>query len=68
MAKISSIENTSRRDVKVQLSGGPEVTLPPGATLENANVDNINALKSHVKVIENLTEVGTPQGKTRING
>jgi hypothetical protein len=68
MAKMSKIENTSSRDVKIQLSEGPEVTLPPGSTLENANVDNISDLKSRVKVTENLTEVGVPQGKTQING
>ena len=68
MTRMSKIENTSSRDVKIQLSEGPEVTLPPGASLKNANVDSINNVKNQVKVTENLTEVNALQGKTRIDG
>jgi hypothetical protein len=68
MARVSKIENTSDNDVKVKLSGGPEVTLPPNVALENVDVQNIKDLKSMIKVTEDLTEVGTTPGKTRIDG
>ncbi|MHA1692957.1 MAG: hypothetical protein ACTSU7_15135 [Candidatus Heimdallarchaeaceae archaeon] len=68
MARVSKIENNSHSDVKVQLTGGSEVTIPPNTTMENVDIENIGDLKSKVKVTEDLTEVGLPQGKTRIDG
>lgn len=68
MTRISKIENTSDNDVKVKLTGGPTVKLPPRATLENADVDNIGDLKGKTKVTEDLTEVNLPTGCARIDG
>lgn len=68
MTRVSKIENTSKKDVKVKLTAGPEITLPPRVTLENADVDNIGDLKGKTKVTEDLTEVNLPKGCTRIDG
>lgn len=68
MARVTEITNTSGKDLDVQLTGGAKVTLPPNASLKDADIDNIDNLRGQAKVIENLTEVGTPQGKTLLHG
>lgn len=68
MARVTEILNTSGRDLSVKLTGGATVTLPPNGSLKNADVDDPGSLRGSAKVTENLTEVGTPKGKTILHG
>lgn len=68
MGRIARITNTSGNDVVVKLTGGPKITLPSGSSLENVDVENINSIKGKVAVKEDLTEIVTGKGKTKING
>ena len=68
MPRVSEIQNTSKDDVKVKLTGGPEVTISPKSSLKNVDVDNLESLGSNVKVTNDLTEVNQATGKTRLNG
>lgn len=68
MARIAKITNTSNNNVKVKLKGGPEITIPAGSSLENVDVENVSDLKGKVSVKDDLTEVVSGKGKTRIDG
>jgi len=68
MTRVSEIHNTSNSDIKVKLTSGPEITLPPNSGIKNADVENIGTLRGQVQVTEDLTEVNLGQGKTRIDG
>ena len=67
--RLTKLKNVARVSSLVKLAHGSEITLPPGATLENVNVEDVSYLKSCGKfeVKEDLTEVGLPTGKQRLD-
>ncbi len=67
MARVSKI-STGANPVQIKLTGGPEITLGPNSCLENADVANIGEIRGKAKVTEDLSEIGSSKGKTKING
>ena len=67
MTRVSKIENTSENDVNVELKGGLKITLQPRTALHNVEITNIGGIKGKVTVKEDLSEIGTHGGRTRID-
>jgi len=66
MARVSKI-TTGVNPVQIQLTGGPTITLGPNSSLENADVANIGEIRGKATVKEDLSEIGSSGGKTKIN-
>lgn len=65
---VRRIENTSKFDVSVLMSGGNSVILRQGQVLENADVKNLDDINEFVKVQRDLSEVPVTEGRTYLKG
>ena len=67
MARVRRIQ-TGSNSVEIKLTGGSTITLGPNSCLENADVENIGEIRATANVREDLSEIGSSGGKTKING
>ena len=68
MSLVTKLTNKSDENVNVALTACGSLSIPPGCSMNDVDVANLVEIKDKVTVTENLTEVGTPPGKTRIDG
>ena len=66
--RIKKLTNITNENITVTLLGGPQITLPPNASLDNADITDVQSLQGKVQIIEDLTEVSLPSGKKRLLG
>lgn len=69
MARVSKI-TTGANSVQIKLTAGGTITLGPNSCLENVSVTNIGEIRAtvDVEIKEDLSEIGSSSGKTKING
>ena len=60
--------NITNKKVNLKLENGETIGLMPDSVVENIIICNKNELVGKVLMIEDLTEVTRPVGKTQING
>jgi len=65
--KLKKLENTSNQDISIVHKNGAKTTLPPGATLSDVNVINLDEVKGQTKSVVDLSEVNEDKGKVRLN-
>ncbi len=68
MSLVTKLTNNSDENINVKLTAGGSLNIPPGCVMNDVDVANLAEIRDKVTVKENLTEVGTPPGKTRIDG
>ena len=66
---VRKIKNTSENEIGVQVDERTTIYLKPGVAIKDIQVKNMNAIKDHVNVEYDLSEV-TPikEGRQQING
>lgn len=64
--RATRVENISGEPIELELKGGARIKLPPGTKLSNVDVQNIESIRSKVKVTEDLGEVGDSSGKQNL--
>jgi hypothetical protein len=55
--RIKKIKNVSDKDVQLDVGNGSHLTLQPGASFQNVQVENLDAVKEKVKVTSDLGEI-----------
>ena len=65
---VRKLENTSKFDVSVLMSGGNSVILHHGQVIENADIKNLDDIENFVKVQRDLSEVPVTEGRTYLKG
>jgi len=67
--QVTKMTNKSKNTVPVELEGGQTVFVPPRGTLENQSVANLDRVRPHFQVEQNLTEVNpvSPPESPRVN-
>jgi hypothetical protein len=66
MKHVSKLVNISEGDVVVETSAGG-ISLEPGQQLSNASINNLEAIRDRVSIVEDLTEVNHAKGKQCLN-
>jgi len=54
---IKNIENISNESIQLSVGNGSTLTLDPGASFKNVEVENLDQIKEKVKVISDLGEI-----------
>lgn len=65
--RVSKLANTSGEPIDVKLKEGSSISLPPGAEMHNVEISNFEDLKGKIKMTEDLSEVTSTPGKTRLD-
>jgi len=65
--KLKKLENTSNQDVCINHKNGAKTTLPPGATLSDVNVINLEEIRGQTKSVVDLGEINEDKGRTRLD-
>jgi len=65
--KLKKLENTSNQDISIAHKNGAKTTLPPGATLSDVDIINLDEVKGQTKSVVDLSEVNEDKGKVRLN-
>ena len=55
--RMKRVKNTSASDVQVELEGGVNMSLPPGAEVKNIRVQNLGELRGKVEAVSDLGEI-----------
>ena len=66
--KVRKIENNSIEDVELKHKNGANTTLPPGVSLSEVDIINLEEVKGRTKTTIDLTEVNEHRGRTKLYG
>jgi len=67
--RVTKLQNTSEENVTVKHQDGVVSSVPPGGTLENVRITNLEEVQKKVSVTMNLGEIeerGRGQGRTQL--
>lgn len=56
--RVKTIKNRSNEDVQLDVGNGSMLTLSPGDSFKNIQVENLDQIKSRVDVTSDLGEIG----------
>jgi archaellum component FlaG (FlaF/FlaG flagellin family) len=54
---VKTIKNISNENVELSVGNGSKLTLSPGSSFNNIQVENLNQVKEKVKIVTDLGEV-----------
>jgi len=64
--RLTRLKNISNESIKVSLSNGVELSLPPDVGISNVDVMEVDSLRGRIELTEDLTEVNRATGKQRL--
>lgn len=66
MIKIKKLKNISESLIQLRLTDGFISLVPPGGTIEDIQITNLDEIKDSVSVTMDLGEVNESQNKTKL--
>jgi hypothetical protein len=63
---VNTLKNISDKRIIVKLTNGTEMSIPSGVSIGKFDVKNLDEIRDNVKITEDLTEVNSSSGKTKL--
>ena len=55
--RVKSLKNTSQEKIRLVLSGGTVVYLPPGEKITNLRIENLDEVRGRADIVSDLGEI-----------
>jgi len=67
--RVKKIKNTSNLTAVVDLGEGTSLHLPPGQSVQNVRIENVEELRHSCEIVSDLGEIQERRtGKNKLNG